>query len=200
MPKIHLLMLSALLLSACQSQPTTPTVEPLDYQPIQLAWYEGLDWLQQRDPRVILVEPSPLATYLKPSLNSQDPMGLSGLIASAANTQGYRYRADQILPVVKKYSQGKGKTSLGQVKQMLLALGIKVQAYQMYDPFMLVKQPVVGISMTPSAYRTFHVLQVHAHQRVDAFFADGKTYQMPTEVFAQVYLNQPILVIEAKQP
>lgn len=199
MTKQPLLILALLCLSACQSNPTAVAVEPLAYQPIQLAWYEGLAWLQQRDPRVVLVEPSPLAQHLKVSLNPQDPMGLSGLIAAAATLQGYPYTADQVLPVVKQYSKGKGKTSLAQIKHMLTALDIGVQAYQMYDPRMLLKQPVVAISITPSAYRTFHVLQVQPNQQVDAFFADGHTYRMPAEVFAQVYLNQPIVLIEAKQ-
>jgi hypothetical protein len=200
MPKTHLLMLSALLLSACQSQPTDQIVEPLNYQPIRLAWYQGLDWLQQRDPRVILVEPSPLATHLKPSLNSQDPIGLSGLLAAAATTQGYVYNAAQVLPVVKKYRQDQGKTSLAHIKQMLTALKVPAQAYQMYDPVMLAEQPALGISITPSAYRTFHVIRIHAGQYVDAFFADGKTYRMPIEVFAHTYRNQPIVLIPAKSP
>lgn len=202
MQKIYLcgLCLWSLGLGACQSTTSSVEVEPLSYQPIQLAWYEGLDWLQQRDPRIRSIEPSPLAVHLKVSLNSQDPIGLSGLIAAAATTQGYPYTATQVLPVVKKYGQGKGKTSLAQIKQMLAALHIPAQAYQMYDPVMLAQQPAVGISITPSAYRTFHVLQVQADQQVDAFFAHGKTYRMPVDVFAQAYRNQPILIIPAKSP
>jgi hypothetical protein len=186
-------------LVGCQSQPA-PEIEPLNDQPIQLAWYEGLEWLQQRDPRIVRVEPSPWAKHLNVSLNHQDPIGLSGLIAAAAQTQGYHYTASQVLPMVKKYSKGKGKTGFAQLKLIFDALNIPVQAYQMYDPLMMVKKPIVGISITPSAYRTFHVIAVQPDQHVQAFFADGKTYIMPAEVFAHAYLNQPILLLTPRTP